>query len=384
MRCSRALWAGRNRGCRRWNAAKRAIDSHAVLTRLAEIVHLDITDLIDQPSAGENDVRRYSAVSGIEQAVINYPALAGAISSAARSRPAASTNLLGRIAMVYSRYQATQYEQAGRLLPTLIRDVEISSRAPGGSAPAVCRARTLVYDTTAALLNRVGEHSLAWAAADRSLTAAGQSGQRLLAALAAYRLAYVLASRHHPSDALEIAMAAAAALEPAMASTSDDQLSVYGALHLAAATAAAAQYDRSLTPVLLRTASAVAERLGRNTNLMWTAFGPANVAIHAVSVSVRLGDPRTAVHLGESLDVSQIPQELTGRRTQILLDLACAYAMRRQDAAAVNTVLEAERRSPQLVRFDASTHDLLTGLLRREHRASTPQLRPLARRVGAI
>jgi len=47
-------------------------------------------------------------------------------------------------------------------------------------------------------------------------------------------------------------------------------------------------------------------------------------------------------------------------------------------------LLEAERTAPQLVRYDAATHELLTLLMRREHRASTPKLRPLAHRVGVI
>jgi hypothetical protein len=44
----------------------------------------------------------------------------------------------------------------------------------------------------------------------------------------------------------------------------------------------------------------------------------------------------------------------------------------------------AEQTAPQLVRYDAATYDLLALLLRREHRASTPQLRPLAQRAGVI
>jgi hypothetical protein len=68
----------------------------------------------------------------------------------------------------------------------------------------------------------------------------------------------------------------------------------------------------------------------------------------------------------------------------VKLDHARAYSMRRQDAAAVNTHLSAEQLSPQLVRFHSHTHDVINCLLRREHRASTPQLRPLAHRAGLI
>lgn len=47
-------------------------------------------------------------------------------------------------------------------------------------------------------------------------------------------------------------------------------------------------------------------------------------------------------------------------------------------------LLIAEQTAPQLVRYDTATHDLLTLLLRREHRASTPELRPMAHRAGVI
>jgi len=70
--------------------------------------------------------------------------------------------------------------------------------------------------------------------------------------------------------------------------------------------------------------------------------------------------------------------------SQVSLDLARAYAQQRYDAAAVNMLMSAEQAAPQLVRYDTATHDLLAMLLRREHRASTPQLRPLARRAGVI
>ncbi len=71
-----------------------------------------------------------------------------------------------------------------------------------------------------------------------------------------------------------------------------------------------------------------------------------HVAIHAISASLRLGDPRTATETGEALDTAAMPAGLIGRRTQVNLDLARAYAMCRKDAAAVNLLLAAEGLSP--------------------------------------
>jgi hypothetical protein len=185
-----------------------------------------------------------------------------------------------------------------------------------------------------------------------------------------------------PSRAMSAAEAAAA-LERAMRTSSPEQLSVYGALHLAAATAAAACYDRTAAEAALAKARGIADCTAE-TNHMGTAFGPVNVAIHAIAMSLKLGDPRTATETGEALDLAALPVGLVGRRTQADLDLARAYAMSRKDAAAVNLLLAAERLSPQLVRYDRATWDVLTELLRREHRPSTPELRPLAHRAGVI
>jgi hypothetical protein len=362
---------------------RRGVDSHAVLTRLAEVLRIDIEEITSPRDGGDDGQHAYPAAPLIEQALMGY-GLPGNHAGGGERQPGRQLGHLRAMARsAYQGYQATRYDAAGRLLPRLIQGVETASRAEGVARPSLCEVRALVYDIAAALLNRVGEPSLAWTAADRALTAAEYSGEPLLAALAAWRLSYIITSRNHPREALDMAMAAAGALERFMPSPSPEQLSVYGALHLAAVTAAAAAFDRTMTAVLLEKARGIAGRTGE-TNHLGTAFGPVNVAIHAIGASLQLGDGRAAAEAGEALDITAIPSALVGRRTQASLDLARAYAMRKQDAAAVNLLLAAERLSPELARYDRRTRDVLTELLRREHRASTPELRPLARRAGVI
>jgi hypothetical protein len=283
----------------------------------------------------------------------------------------------------YQAYQGSRYDAAGRILPGLIRGAETAARTEGSASPAACAVRARIYDTTAALLSRVGEPFLAWAAADRAIFAAEQSGDPLLAAASAWRLSYMITGRKHPQEALDLAMAAAAALgrtarhlRPKCSASTVPCTWPPPPRQPPASTRATAQS-------LLATARGIADRMGE-ANHMGTAFGPVNVAIHAISASLRLGDPRTAAETGEALDLAAMPAGLVGRRTQVNLDLARAYAMTRKDAAAVNLLLAAERLSPQLVRYDPATRDVLTELLRREHRPSTPELRPLARRAGVI
>jgi transcriptional regulator with XRE-family HTH domain len=361
---------------------KRKVDSHAVLTRLAEVLHADIAELAGTNS-GEKGTGNYPLVESIRQAMMGYDALDTVIAATSAAPPASAAILRTMATRAYRDYQGTRYKQAGRRLASLIRDIEAASRISGHTA-AMSETRALTYDATAALLARTGDKALAWAAADRALAAAEMSGNPLLTALGAYRLCYVLSGQGRASEGTDVAMRAAQALEQIMRDPDDSQLSIYGGLHLAAATAAAADYDRQTVSACLRQAHRSASRLGRDANVMGTAFGPTNVALHTMSISVRLGDAEAAVRTGEALNPATLPAGLTGRRTQVNLDLARAYAMRKQDAAAVNVLLAAENLSPQLVRCDQRTRDLLTGLLRREHRPSTPQLRPLAHRAGVI
>jgi hypothetical protein len=90
------------------------------------------------------------------------------------------------------------------------------------------------------------------------------------------------------------------------------------------------------------------------------------------------------VRKGEALDPARFPAGLLGRRAQVFIDLARGYTQQRKDAAAVNMLLEAERLAPEAVRYQVIVKEMLRELLRREHRASTPQLRPLAVRVGIL
>ncbi len=260
---------------------RRGVDSHAVLTRMAGVLRVDVEELTGPASDGGEGQHMYEPAAAIEQAMMRYEALGASIGGRDRGTAGGADHLRAMASTVYQGYQATRYDDTGRVLPALIREAEAASREAGLDNPAMCEVRVLVYDTAAALLNRVGEPVLAWTAADRAMSAAEQSGQPVLAALCAWRLSYVIGSRNHPHEALELAMTAAAALERTMRAPDADTLSVYGALHLAAATAAAAAYDRAMTASLLGKAREIANRTGEG-NRMGTAFGPANVSIHSM------------------------------------------------------------------------------------------------------
>ncbi|MEU7747264.1 hypothetical protein [Nonomuraea sp. NPDC049158] len=185
-------------------------------------------------------------------------------------------------------------------------------------------------------------------------------------------------------QARDMALRAAETLRTRSHKLGPSSLSVWGGLQLVAATAASHIFDRATSDGCLAHAQRAANHLGHERNDFWNAFGTTNIQIHRLSAAVAVGDARPALEIGESLDVSRMPDSLVGRRTQVHLDLAHAYTVQRKDAAAVHMLLHAERQSPEPVRYDQRTHDVLTQLIKREHRPSTPQLRGLAQRAGVV
>jgi transcriptional regulator with XRE-family HTH domain len=363
---------------------RRAIDSHSVLVRLAEILDIEVGQLTSDEA--DADMAKYGPIAAIREAMTRYDSLSATINpDSADVRPSSLLWLGHEIRRVNRLYQATRYEEVGKLLPGLIGAVETTSRAARSSDKRAAHSlRSLAYHSVAMTLQRVGDADLAWTAADRSMSAAETAERPLLAAVSAYRLGYVLIRLKRPRQAEDLAIRAAEALASSPRRPSPPTVSVQGGLYLAAASASAARFDREDVLRHLASARTIAELAGADRNDFWSAFGPTNVVIHEVSAAVMFGDAKRALELGEPLDVARLGTGVLGRRAQILLDLARAYGQQRKDAAALNTLVAAERVSPELVRYDARTNDLLTELLRREHRASTPELRGLAHRAGII
>lgn len=241
-------------------------------------------------------------------------------------------NLTHAVGGVNTLYQATRYDEAGRILPRLIRAAEAATRM---CLPRDRRAahtiRAEVYQAVTALLSRVGQPQLAWTAGDRSVAAAERAEADVLTAAGAYRLGHVFIRHRRIAEAKDLAMGAAHALERTMKRhPAPGRLSLWGSMYLVAATAAATEFDRAEVDRFLGVARRAADRLGGDRNDHWTGFGPTNVRIHEVSAAVAFGDASLAVATGEPLDVSTLPAGLLGRRSQVHLDLAWAYAQRLQ------------------------------------------------------
>jgi tetratricopeptide (TPR) repeat protein len=280
--------------------------------------------------------------------------------------------------------QGSHYLEVGKALPRLLADAQLASQELAGDQQALAFGLlSHSYNTASSVLRKLGDNGLAVIAADRAVQAARTVGEPLLLAASAYRLANVFLPVGRITEAKEVALSAAGALEPGL-DTSAAHLATWGGLLLTAAVAAARQGDGREAWELVGEAKAAARRLGRDHADLHTIIGPTSLAIQGVQVAAELGDGREVLRRAKSVEPTCLPVHLVERRSHFLIDVARGHAHRADDSASLAMLLEAERLAPEEVRYNPIASELVLVLLRRERRAATPGLRDLSARIGVV
>jgi hypothetical protein len=233
------------------------------------------------------------------------------------------------------------------------------------------------------MMARLGEADAAWVAADRSAFAATRAGDPLLAAAAGYRLSHALMSAGKLEQAERAADVAAGVLERHLYRDRADSLGLWGALYLVKAVAAARRGDADAAWFAISRAENAARELGADYEdcRFDTEFGAQNVAMHAASVAVELGDAAEALRRAGVVDAGRLSSE---RRARLLVDMARAMAQQRKGAAAIRALEDAEQLAPELVRCHWLARETMLDLLRRQRCRTKPGRLDLAARMGLV
>jgi transcriptional regulator with XRE-family HTH domain len=355
---------------RRWlqkvEAGHMAPDRLRTIVELAKVLHVEVGDLLGMPLAlAPNGGPHFDAIGSLRQT------LAGV----RRERtPVDRSGLIREITDAWVLRQACRYSALARRLPSLISRAEMT-------AHPYLLAET--YILACDLCLKVGETQLAWTSAALA-TRAARECDPFRQAIASRRMALALLLIGEEEEALALSHMALSALEGIQTRTTQEALSAHGTLLLCAANAAAQRNDRADAWHLLDAARADAERLGEDANHLWTAFGPTNVALHAVGIAVELGDPTLALRRAQDVNPASFSPALVGRRSRLYLDVAKAHSQRGKpgDRAALESLLAGEKIAPEEIRYQPSAREITRALLRRESRST--ELRGLAGRLGVL
>jgi transcriptional regulator with XRE-family HTH domain len=368
---------------RRWlqkvEAGELLVEKLHDLLELADVLHVQPSELVDRPvpmaasgSAGQD------LIAPLRGALLSAPYPGRLASSGEPSRVRADFELACRL------HQGRRYVELAQMLPGLVAGGrQWLAHAPDGETEDASWLLLNVHCMTSALSQRFGDLGLAWVAVTLADQVAERLSLPLQQAVVARRVVNLLFYEGRYGEAGDGAMAAAEQL--AGTPESPDQLSARGFLVLKGAVSAARLDDATRAWRVHGEATHLAERLGAvDGDHLWTAFGPANVELHGLDLALNLGNPREAVRRADLLDPRRLA--VAERRARYWIDVSRAYMAesRRDDAAAVSALLEAERVDPWEVQHQAVVRAVVRVLLHRERRSATPGLRSLAERVGVL
>jgi tetratricopeptide (TPR) repeat protein len=293
--------------------------------------------------------------------------------------PARST-LRAKSRKAWDLTHAGRYTDLTDLLRGLVPDLETAARTAAEPQRAeVFELMATTYQACSAALAKLGEPEAAWIAADRAMAAAERADNPMLVAAGAFRLVFVFLAARHYDQAEETARTAADALQPRADQGDPQAMSLWGALTLQRAVTASRINDPDAAYDHLERARQVAMRLGDGRNDYNTEFSPANVGLYEIAIAVELGDAGRALRVAATLDTTELSAE---RRARMLIDMARAYAQRRQVNEAVVALRQAEDITPEQVHGHELVRQLVSDLLTMQVPPSS-ELRDLARRVGA-
>jgi tetratricopeptide (TPR) repeat protein len=297
------------------------------------------------------------------------------------------TSLSRTVEEAWSSYQQGDLGRVVALLPALIkasREIEQIFDASSTERKVAAAISARVHHLAATTLSRIGETDYAWISAEHAMRAADEADDPLVLASAARAGTHALLAAGRFDDAIELGEAAARWLSPRMANGDPAALSLYGMLHLRTAMASARRQDRATTEELLTHASRAADELGIDANYWHTGFGPTNVELHRLAASLEFGDIAKALASAPRIDVSRLPLE---RQVTYLIDFARALSLDTKDEQSLQVLLDAEAKSPTIVRNSGPVREVVRSLRGRAPvtgGAQSSLLFSFAERCGAV
>ena len=291
--------------------------------------------------------------------------------------------LAGRTADAWRLWhQSPQHRtDVGRVLPRLVTDARVAARAAEGADRRAANAA--LADVYALVQHEVvwaSETELTWTAADRAMTAAQEADTPIALAGGAWTLAIVQRSGGDTDAAMALAVEAAGLLESRLEDASDELRAMYGALHLHAATTAARAGHEGDAWRHWDVASDTASRLPGGYFHPWTMFGPANVRLHAVSISADLSQSAEARNQAEQIDPDEIPSR--ERRGRLGVEIARAYYQRHDYPGALHWLEEAYRTAQDSVRYSPSARQIAADVVENGGPLVSRRARSLAGGIG--
>lgn len=388
-RMSQQLFADRLGKSKSWvdkvERGVRRLDRFSVIHDIADVLQLDVQVLMGRDPARRPDSVNcidHVEVAEIRAALERYDKIGTFFF--APPDPPVLLELHKAVGHAWLTFQHSKYGVLARMLPKLLRDAQAANASYSGEdGPRAARLLGQVYQLASSTLRKLGEHDLAWLAADRAIMVCQRADDELLSGLATVRVANALSALGRFRPALEINVNIANHLAPGDGKdATPERLSVYGILLLQGAIAAARLHDTATVRDLIDAADEAAKQLDGDENYYYTAFGPTNVAFHRASADVEMGEGGRAVEVHDAIDPMRFAGMMPERRAHHLLDISRGMAQIGDIDRASETLIEADRLAPSEIRCRPIAQELLADVVRRTRGTPPAAVADLAEQMG--
>ncbi len=345
----------------RWERGKRIPRSRARRV-LEEVLGLPI-HLLDHAAAAQRAHRTSGRSVGVDATPLTYKRIqknmvdevrkallscshAPLLVDAKDQAQPSTEQLDHEVGSLLAAYQGGKFDFVLDHLPDTLYHAHIAVACADTDSVLKQRALALSCQSAAMVLTKLGETDLAWVASERGFNAAQQIDNQLVLGSLRRSMVHSLQSAGSLDMAIRLAAHAGDEFRSANSTWSDAEHSIYGTLLLASAMAAARIGDHALVNDLLDESHHHAQKVGQDRNLLWTAFGPTNIAIHRVATAIIRDDISSAEKYAKEVDISFLPQE---RRVRYTFDLATIALRRNKIDRAISLMLEAEQQASEVV-----------------------------------
>ncbi len=358
---------------RKLEQGRRHTASIGSLHRIAAALDVDLGELLGRESMP--DAAPDAGVVALRQAVADVADLLGDV----EGEPLSLRDSERSVTYLWGAYWSGRYDQLTGLIPQAL----IGLRAMLHAANATTRSKAAEqlawgYWVAGSTLTHLLQPDAAFMAVRRAVDLAGSGDDELLVAAVKGSLSWQLMVSGRFAEAERVAVRTAANIEPSGNATVQD-LSAYGSLLVTAATAAARDDRGAVAGDFLASASEVAQRLGSDRVDYETPFGPSQVTMQTVDISVVTEDYPAALDSASRMPSN--PGLPLAARCRHLTDRACAHANLGHEEQALALLLTVEGMSPDWIRHQSLVRAVTRDLLTAERTRSTP-LRHLAKRIG--
>ncbi len=365
----------------------RQLDRLSVLRRIAHVLDVPLTVLIDPEAAEQNQLcPDKREIDAIRTALRRYDVITHVFRPNGDVLPEPDLDRLKHtVRYGWIAYQAGNYGAIVQLLPDLIRDGQAAVWQLDADERRVALTwLAWAYQLTASTAFKLGDAQLGWVAADRGIQIAEQTDDLTLIGHTARRVTHALFATHHSSDAVDLVRSAADRLAPNLATADPAFLSAYGSLLLKGSIAAARLHQAADVRDLQGEALTVARRLGPGSNENWSSFGVTNVRLYQVSALADMHSGGRAIETAAVIAPDDLYRLSKERQAEHLLDMTRGYLQAGRRDKAATTLLDAHQLAPEGVRCRQKAKTIVTDLIRSYPRNSSapPQLIRVAKTIG--